>query len=163
LEELARNRGGNRMVNLKIGDQFPEIERDSSSGEVSISSYHGKNVVVYFYPKDNTPGCTKEAKGFRDYKKNFEELDTEIVGISTDSTKSHQKFADKYGLNFALLSDKDKTLCKACGVVGLTGTTAKRTTFLLDKDGRIRHIWENVSVGGHVEDVLSKISELGLE
>lgn len=150
------------MVNLKIGEKFPEVERESSEGDVSIASYMGKNAVVYFYPKDNTPGCTKEAKDFRDYKIEFDGLNTEIVGISTDSTKSHEKFAKKYDLNFTLLSDKDKMLCRACGVVGLSGVTAKRTTFLLDKDGVIRHIWENVSVKGHAEDVLSKIREIGL-
>lgn len=150
------------MTNLKVGDKFPEMGGESTSGEVGLGSYAGKNVVVYFYPKDNTPGCTKEAKDFRDYKGEFEKLNTEIVGISTDSMKSHEKFAEKYDLNFTLLSDKSKTLCRSCGVMGLTGTTAKRTTFLLDGEGQIRHIWEGVSVRGHAEDVLRKIDELDM-
>jgi peroxiredoxin Q/BCP len=148
------------MTTLKVGDRFPKIEGESTSGEIGLKSFAGKNVVVYFYPKDNTPGCTKEAKDFRDYKGEFEKLNTEIVGISTDSMKSHEKFAEKYDLNFTLLSDKNKALCRSCGVVGLTGATAKRTTFLLDGEGKIRHIWENVSVKGHAEDVLSKIRGL---
>ncbi len=151
------------MTNLRVGDKFPNIEGESTKGNFGLESFTGKNAVVYFYPKDNTPGCTKEAKDFRDYKSEFHEMNTEILGISTDSMKSHDKFAEKYDLNFTLLSDKDRTLCRACGVMGLTGVTAKRTTFLLDKDGVIRHIWENVSVKGHAEDVLKKIRELDLE
>jgi peroxiredoxin Q/BCP len=150
------------MVELNVGDKFPEFKGDTTKGEASLSDYSGKNVVVYFYPKDNTPGCTKEAKSFRDYSGEFEDLNTKIVGISTDSVKSHEKFADKYGLNFTLLSDKSKMICRSCGVMGLTGTTAKRTTFLLDKEGVIRNIWESVNVKGHAEDVLNKIKELNL-
>jgi peroxiredoxin Q/BCP len=153
---------GAHMTKLQIGDKFPEIEGETTKGETSLSDFSGKNVVVYFYPKDNTPGCTKEAKDFRDYQEEFENLDTTIVGISTDSMKSHEKFADKYDLNFTLLSDKSKMICRSCGVMGLTGVTAKRTTFLLDREGVIRNIWENVSVKGHAENVLSKIKELDL-
>ena len=120
-------------------------------------------MVVYFYPKDNTPGCTKEAKDFRDYKESFDELNTEIFGISTDSIKSHKKFIDKYDLNFTLLSDENKIICDACGVKGMTGKTAKRTTFLVDKNGVIQHVWEKVNVKGHAEDVLKKIKELNLQ
>jgi peroxiredoxin Q/BCP len=120
-------------------------------------------MVIYFYPKDNTPGCTKEAKDFRDYKEKFGKLDTEIIGISTDSTKSHKKFMEKYDINFPLMSDKNKILCSACGVTGIAGKTAKRTTFLLDKNGIIKHIWEKVDVKGHAEDVLNKIKELDMQ
>jgi len=150
------------MVNLKVGDRFPDVPGETDEGEISPSSFKGKNAVIYFYPKDNTPGCTKEAKDFRDFKEQFDKTNTEIVGVSTDSTKSHRKFADKYDLNFTLLSDKSKTLCTRCGVTGLTGKTAKRTTFLVDKDGTIRHIWEDVKVSGHAEDVLNTIRELKL-
>ena len=150
------------MTNLKVGDKFPEIGGESTSGEAGFESFAGKNVVVYFYPKDFTPGCIKEAKDFRDYRGEFDKLNTEIVGISTDSMKSHDKFAEKYDLNFTLLSDKSKALCRSCGIIGLTGTTAKRTTFLLDGEGRIRYIWENVSVKGHAEDVLRKMNELDM-
>lgn len=151
------------MVKLKVGDTFPDVKGAAFDGEMSISNFRGKKVVVYFYPKDNTPGCTKEAKDFRDYKGSFNELSTEIIGISTDSLKSHKKFMEKYDLNFTLLSDNSKTLCSACGVTGLTGTIAKRTTFLLDENGVIRHIWEKVDVKGHAEDVLEKIKELSMQ
>jgi len=151
------------MAKLKVGDKFPDLKGETVDGEIGIKEFQGKNIVVYFYPKDNTPGCTKEAKDFRDYKDRFDESNTQIVGISTDSIKSHKKFSEKYDLNFALLSDKDKILCSACGVKGATGKTAKRTTFLLDRNGVIMHIWENVNVKGHAEDVLQKIKDLNMQ
>ena len=151
------------MVNLKVGDIFPDMGETLNDSDGSMTNLEGKNAIIYFYPKDNTPGCTKEAKDFRDYKEKFDELNTEIVGISTDTMKSHQKFADKYNLNFTLLSDKKQILCTKCGVKGLTGKTAKRTSFLIDKEGAIKHIWNKVSVRGHAEDVLKKIKELKLE
>jgi peroxiredoxin Q/BCP len=150
------------MVKLRVGDKFPEMKADSFDGERSISSFKGKNKVVYFYPRDNTPGCTMEAKDFRDYKSKFDELNTEIIGISTNSLKSHKKFMDKYDLNFTLLSDENKLLCSACGVAKATGKSAKRTTFLVDNNGTIRYVWEKVNVKGHAEDVLDKIKELEL-
>ena len=151
------------MVNLKVGDIFPDMGETLNDSDGSMTNLEGKNAIIYFYPKDNTPGCTKEAKDFRDYKEKFDELNTEIVGISTDTMKSHQKFADKYNLNFTLLSDKKQIFCTKCGVKGLTGKTAKRTSFLIDKEGAIKHIWNKVSVRGHAEDVLKKIKELKLE
>ncbi len=150
------------MAKLKVGDKFPDLKAEAEGGEKSISSFKGKNKVVYFYPRDNTPGCTIEAKDFRDHKSEFEKLSTEIIGISTNSLKSHQKFIDKYHLNFTLLSDENKILCSACGVGKPIGKSAKRTTFLVDKKGTIRYIWEKVSVKDHAEDVLSKIKELEL-
>ena len=150
------------MAKLKVGDKFPDIKGETIDGEIALKNFEGKNAVVYFYPKDNTPGCTREAKDFRDYKDQFEELNTEIIGISTDSTKSHKKFMEKYDLNFPLISDKNKIICSACGVTGMTGKTAKRTTILLDKNGVIQHIWEKVDVKGHAEDVLNKIKELDM-
>ncbi len=151
------------MVKLNVGDKFPDLKATTLNGENSVQDFQGKNAVVYFYPKDNTPGCTKEAKDFRDYKDQFDGLNTQIVGISTDSIKSHKKFMEKYDLNFTLVSDQNKLLCDACGVKGLTGKTAKRTTFLLDKKGVIKHIWENVNVKGHAEDVLKKIKDLNIQ
>lgn len=150
------------MVKLKVGDKFPDFNAEANEGERSLSDFSGKNAVVYFYPKDGTPGCTTEAKDFRDFKSDFDDLNTEIIGISTDSLKSHKKFTDKYGLNFTLLSDRSKLLCTACGVKGLSGAVAKRTTFLLDPQGKIKFIWENVKAKGHAENVLNKIKELDL-
>jgi peroxiredoxin Q/BCP len=151
------------MAKLKVGDKFPALSGETVDGEIAFKDFKGKNLVVYFYPKDNTPGCTKEAKDFRDYKDQFDKMNTEIIGISTDSLKSHTKFKEKYGITFPLLSDKNKILCSACGVTGVTGKTAKRTTFLLDKSGKIRHIWEKVDVKGHAEDVLATIKDNNLQ
>jgi peroxiredoxin Q/BCP len=151
------------MARLKVGDKFPDLPTEGFDGEWSISSFKGKNKVVYFYPRDNTPGCTIEAKAFRDYKNDFDEMNTEIVGISTNSLKSHRKFIDKYDLNFTLLSDSKSILCSACGVMGPTDKSAKRTTFLVNKKGKIIYIWEKVKARGHAEDVLTKIKELDLK
>jgi peroxiredoxin Q/BCP len=151
-----------KMVKLKVGDKFPDLKAEAIQGERSLSDFQGKNAVVYFYPNDGTPGCTIQAKDFRDFKSEFNDLNTEIIGISTNSIKSHKKFIEKYDLNFTLLSDKSKILCSACGVKGLSGVTAKRTTFLLDNQGKIRYIWENVKAKGHTEVVLKKIKELDL-
>jgi peroxiredoxin Q/BCP len=148
------------MVKLKVGDKFPNLNAETLDGEKSLSDFKGKNAVVYFYPNDGTPGCTVQAKDFRDLKSEFDELNTDIVGISTNSIKSHKKFTEKYDLNFTLFSDKSKVLCTACGVKGLSGVTAKRTTFLLDAHGKIIHIWENVKARGHAEVVLKKIKDL---
>lgn len=150
----------NYLVKLKVGDKFPDLKLEAIDGEKSISDVRNKNAIVYFYPKDGTPGCTVEAKDFRDFKNEFDDLNTEIIGISTDSIKFHKKFIEKYDLNFTLLSDKSKTLCSACGVKGLSGVVAKRTTFLLDDQGKIRYIWENVKAKGHAEDVLKTIKDL---
>lgn len=150
------------MVKLKVGDKFPYLTAETVDGEKSLSDFKGKNAVVYFYPKDGTPGCTIEAKDFRDFKSEFDDLNTDIIGISTDSIKSHKKFTEKYDLNFTLLSDKSKILCSACGVKGVSGVTAKRTTFLLDTEGKIIHIWENVKARGHAENVLKKVKESDL-
>ena len=151
------------MVKLKVGDNFPDFNAETLDGEKSLSDFQGKNAVLYFYPKDGTPGCTTEAKDFRDFKSEFDGLNTEIIGISTDSIKSHKKFTDKYDLNFTLLSDRSKVLCSACGVKGFSGVVAKRTTFLLDPQGKIKYIWENVKAKGHAENVLKKIKELDLK
>jgi peroxiredoxin Q/BCP len=150
------------MVKLKVGDKFPDLKADSFEGEKSLSDFKGKPAVVYFYPNDGTPGCTTQAKDFRDLKIEFDDLNTHIIGISTNSLKSHKKFTEKYDLNFILLSDKSKILCTACGVKGVSGITAKRTTFLLDSKGNIINIWENVKAKGHADKVLEKIRELDL-
>jgi len=144
------------VVKLEVGDRFPEMELTGTKGDISLEGLKGKNVVVYFYPRDSTPGCTKEAKDFRDLGPEFERLNTEIIGISTNSLKSHRKFAERYELDFNLLSDDSKLLCAKCGVIGTLGRSAKRTTFLLDGEGIIRHIWAKVSVRGHAQAVLEK-------
>jgi peroxiredoxin Q/BCP len=151
-------------MKLKVGDRALDFELISQTGgKVRLSNFQNKkNVVLYFYPKDNTPGCTAEACSFRDNLAQFASDGTEVIGVSLDSVESHQKFAQKYGLNFLLLSDTDHEVVKAYGVEGgLLGLKyAKRTTFLIDKTGIIRNIFLNVSVKGHSEELLAALQKL---
>ena len=145
------------------GEKAPLVEGETYGGErLSVGDYIGKNVVVlYFYPRDNTPGCTKEACSMRDGMERLRELGVQVIGVSTDSVASHERFRDKYGLNFPLLSDKDRNIVRAYGVESEKGT-ARRVTFLIDKDGVVRHVWTKVNTAGHADEVLQKIEELGL-
>lgn len=156
------------MAELKEGDKAPEFSLPSSEGStVSLSDFKGnKNLVLYFYPKDDTPGCTKEACSFRDLRKEFSKLNTEIYGVSFDSLDSHGKFIKKYKLTFPLLSDEDKTVAKKYGVyqqksfMGKSYMGIERTTFVIDRDLKIRKIFPKVKVDGHVEEVLDTIKSL---
>jgi len=147
----------------KAGDKAPAIEANTYGEEsVSLGDFKGKKaVVLYFYPRDNTPGCTKEACGMRDSMETLSEMGVQVMGVSTDSVKSHENFRDKYELNFPLLSDKEREIVRAYGVENERGS-AKRVTFLIDKNGVVKHVWPKVKVDGHVDDVLSKIKELGV-
>jgi len=142
---------------LKIGDDAREVLNKAGVGELIGK----KNVVLYFYPKDFTPGCTREAQDFRDSKPDFDAANTEIVGVSADSGERHEKFTEKYKLTFTLVSDPKAALAAQCGAKGILGT-ASRTTYLIDKTGKVRHVWPKVSVGGHALDVLAKAKELGI-
>ena len=117
-------------------------------------------MVLYFYPKDDTPGCTKEACSFRDNIKSLKGLGAEIVGVSLDSVDSHKKFTEKYHLSFPLLSDKDKRIATAYGVLKETGTSASRVTFIIDKKGKIAKIFPKVDVNIHTEEVAAALKEL---
>ena len=135
---------------------------------VSLSDFRGKKVVLYFYPKDNTPGCTTEACDFRDLHPDFTGVNAVIIGVSKDDPKKHDRFKEKYELNFSLVSDdEDSTLCKQYGVwqpkkfMGREFLGIVRTTFLIDENGKIAHIWNKVRVKNHAQDVLSTIAELG--
>jgi len=147
----------------RVGDEAPDIEAETYGGKkIKVSDFaNKKTVVLYFYPRDNTPGCTKEACSMRDGMKELERLGVQVLGISTDSSKSHEGFRDKYNLNFPLLSDKSKDIIKAYGVESEHGS-ARRVTFLIDKSGIIRHIWEKVNTSEHAEEVAEKVKELGL-
>lgn len=151
-------------MQLKEGDPAPDFELPSQAGStVHLSDFRNKkNVVLYFYPKDNTPGCTKEACNFRNDLAQFASRNTEVIGVSLDSVESHQRFAQKYGLNFTLLSDRDRVVTNAYGVMGgwLGFKFAKRTTFLIDKAGIIRKIFPSVSVGGHDAEVLAALQSI---
>jgi len=136
---------------------------DSDGNKVSLKDFKGKKVVLYFYPKDNTSGCTKEACSFRDNMPDFKKLDAVIIGVSPDSQKSHQKFRDKYELTFTLLSDEDKTVLEKYGVwqekkmYGKTYMGVVRTTYVIDENGKIMKVFPKVKVDGHTEEVLKVI------
>lgn len=154
-------------MTLEIGEKAPNFELESSSGEtISLADLKGQNVVLYFYPKDNTPGCTIEAQDFSNNIKEFEKLDAVILGVSKDSIKSHCNFVNKYSLNFELLSDKDSEACEAYQVIKEKSMFGKkymgidRSTFLIDKIGKISKIWRSVKVKGHVDEVLEALKEV---
>ena len=135
-------------------------------GEVTLSKLKGKKVIVYFYPKDDTPGCTKEACGFRDNLPDFSAVDAEIIGISKDSVKKHDKFKAKYELPFTLAADEDGAVCEAYGswveksMYGKKYMGIDRSTFLIDEKGVLRAEWRKVKVPGHVEEVLKAAQDL---
>ena len=138
----------------------------TSEKTVSLSQLKGKQVVIYFYPKDSTPGCTTEGQGFRDHYAEFQAANTEVFGVSRDSLKSHENFKAKQGFPFELLSDKDEALCQLFDVIKLKKLYGKeymgvdRSTFLIDKNGVLRHEWRGVKVPGHVEAVLEQAKAL---
>lgn len=151
-------------MSLRIGDPAPSFSLPTDEGKtLTLSDLLGKKVIIYFYPKDATPGCTKEACSFRDYKLNFDKKNTFIIGISKDSVKSHEKFKEKEGLNFTLASDETGEVCQAYGVwaeksmYGRKYFGIDRSTFLIDEKGKIEKIWRGVSVPGHVEEVLETL------
>ena len=149
---------------LETGAKLPKVQlADDSGTELSTLDLAGKPLVLYFYPKDDTPGCTNEATQFRDLYDDFEKKGAQIVGVSRDSVVSHQKFKAKYEIPFRLLADTASELCNACGVIveknmyGKKSMGVQRSTFLFDAKGKLVHVWPKVSVDGHAEDVLSKI------
>ncbi len=155
------------MKELAVNDAAPEFDVEISEGEkLSLSSLSGKYVVLYFYPRDSTPGCTIEARDFNAKLDKFEKLDAIIIGISKDDLKSHDKFRNKNDLDFAIGSDADGKMCEDYGVWAQKSLFGKkymginRTTFLIGPDGKIAHIWDKVSIVGHASSVLKKIEEL---
>ena len=151
---------------IQVGKTAPAFTLTNQAGEkVSLKDFRGKHVVLYFYPRDNTPGCTKEACGFRDFNREIEALDAVILGVSPDSVESHRKFIDKYSLNFDLLSDPDRKVMTRYGafcekkMYGKTVLGADRSTFLIDPEGTIRRIWRKVKVAGHADEVLEALKE----
>ena len=146
----------------KIGDKAPGFEAETYGGEkIKLSDYEAKIVALYFYPKDNTPGCTKEACSMRDGMGELEKLGVQVLGVSTDGVVAHENFRNKFDLNFPLLSDKSKDIIKAYGVESDYGS-ARRITFLIDKSGIIQHVWNKVSTATHSDEVIEKVVELGL-
>jgi peroxiredoxin Q/BCP len=149
---------------LEEGSRAPEIELDTDSGQpFRLSSLKGKNVVLYFYPKADTPGCTKEACAFRDTSKKFSKANTVIVGVSPDTSKAQLKFKEKFDLPFTLLADLDHAAAEAYGVwkeksmYGRTYMGVERATFVIDAKGVIKKIFPKVKVDGHAEEVLAAL------
>jgi len=146
---------------LKEGDVAPDFtSRDAHGNAVRLSDLRGRNVVLYFYPKDDTPGCTKEACSFRDSSDVYEREGIKVLGVSLDDEQSHRAFAEKYNLPFTLLADTDRSVSEAYGVYGeqrrgdKTYTGVARKTFLIDKEGRIKKVFDKVNVEQHADEVL---------
>lgn len=145
---------------IKTGNKAPEFKLADQNGEVhTLKQYLGKKVLLYFYPKDDTPGCTTEACNFRDGYKDFEKLGLVILGVSADSVKSHKKFAEKFDLPFPILSDEEKVVCEAYGVWGKKKFMGReymgisRTSFLIDEQGKIEKVYEDVKAKEHAGEV----------
>jgi peroxiredoxin Q/BCP len=150
-----------------LNQPVPDFELPSTSGKTfRLSAASGKSLVIYFYPKDNTPGCTTEGQQFRDAYTEFVKLDCDIVGISRDSIKSHENFKTKMGFPFELLSDADETVCKLFGVIKMKNMYGKqvrgieRSTFVFDTNGVLQREWRGVKIPGHVQEVLEFVTTL---
>jgi thioredoxin-dependent peroxiredoxin len=155
------------MTPVTLGDIAPDFDLAAAGGgRVTLSDFAGKSVVLYFYPKDDTPGCTKESQAFSEAAAAFAAVQTVVVGVSKDSVASHDKFKAKYGLNLHLASDPDGTVIEAYGawveksMYGRTYMGIDRSTFLIAPDGRLASIWRKVKVPGHVDQVLKAASDL---
>lgn len=155
------------MKKAELNKVIPAFKLPATGDQVIASKdLKGKNLVMYFYPKDSTPGCTTEGQDFRDAKAKFARQDTIILGVSRDSLRSHENFKSKQKFNFELLSDEDETLCKMFDVIKMKNMYGKkvrgieRSTFLIDKNGKLRQEWRKVKVAGHVEEVLAAVKAL---
>lgn len=149
---------------LEAGARLPDVGADDDAGQpVRLRDYGGKPLVVYFYPKADTPGCTNETKQFRDLYKRFRAKGAAVVGVSRDSVKAQAKFKEKYEVPFPLLADVDSTICNAFGVIieknmyGRKSLGIQRSTFLIGRDGKIEHVWPKVKVDGHASEVLQSL------
>jgi len=152
------------QLGLKEGDPAPAFTAlTNGGGKVSLADFKGKNVILYFYPRDNTPGCTKEACAFRDEFAAFKKKGAVVLGVSTDSAKSHDKFVEKQKLPFTLLADEDKKIGQTYGVwgekrfMGMKFMGTNRVTFLIGPDGRIKKIWPKVKPAQHAQEVLASL------
>jgi len=155
------------MPSVELNKPAPDFEAPATGDQtIRLDDLKGQNVVIYFYPKDNTPGCTTEGQDFRDRMKQFEELDTVVLGVSRDGLKAHENFRAKHEFPFHLISDKDEALCKLFDVIKLKKLYGKeymgvdRSTFLIDKEGVLRAEWRGVKVKGHADEVLEAVKAL---
>jgi thioredoxin-dependent peroxiredoxin len=152
---------------IEAGQPAPDFTlQDQNGRDVTLSAFRGRVVVLYFYPRDNTPGCTKEACAFRDARTQYAKAGAELIGVSPDTPASHRKFAEKFALTFSLAADPEKSVCRSYGVwqektlYGKASMGVVRTTFLIDGDGVVARVFPKVKVDGHSEAVLAAINEL---
>ncbi len=148
------------MYMLTVGDAAPDFELpETSGGRIKLSDFRSKkNVVLYFYPRDDTSGCTKEACGFRDDLETIKSLDTEVIGVSSDSVESHKAFSQKFSLTFPLVSDTEKELAAKYGVPAML--VYKRVTFIINKEGKISHVFPEVNASTHSTQVIDSLKQL---
>ncbi len=155
------------MTPAAIGKPAPDFTAQSTVGEISLSQCRGRSVVLYFYPKDNTPGCTTESQDFRDLYQEFLDASCLVIGLSRDSLKSHENFCAKYELKFPLISDADEAVCNLYGVMKLKNMYGKqvrgveRSTFLIDAQGKLVQEWRGVKVPNHAREVLQAARSIG--
>lgn len=144
-------------MTLSVGTSAPAFTaKDTNGNTVSLADYAGKTVVLYFYPKDDTPGCTKQACGFRDSYANYQDKNMVVLGVSADDEASHQKFTEKFNLPFPLLADVNRSIIKAYDVDN--GSYAKRVTYIINEEGIITHVYDNVQTATHATDVLAELA-----
>lgn len=148
------------MPELNVGDKAPDFTAESTEGKVSLSDYRGKNLVIYFYVRDGTPGCTMQSCSLRDGIDKIKELDAEVLGISVDDLESHRKFKEKENLNFPLVADTDYKISKSFNVFNEERQMSKRMTFIIDKNGIIRHIFPKIDVRAHAEEVCNVLKTM---
>ncbi|HEY9029858.1 MAG TPA: thioredoxin-dependent thiol peroxidase [Kangiella sp.] len=155
------------MSQPQLNKKAPSFKLPATGDQtLSLADFKGKNLVIYFYPKDNTPGCTTESQDFRDQYKQFQKHNTEILGVSRDSVRTHENFRKKHEFPFDLLSDADEEMCKAFDVIKLKKLYGReymgieRSTFLIDAQGKLKQEWRKVKVKGHVEEVLETVKAL---
>ncbi len=167
LEKIYNKIVGENTMALQIGKKAPAFTAEiEANKKISLADYKGKWVVLYFYPKDDTPGCTKEACSFRDNMDRITKAGAVVIGVSPDALKSHDKFRDKYNLNFHLISDSDKKICEKYGILGEKLMFGKkvhgviRSTYIINPEGVIAHVFPKVNVEGHVDDVLNHLKQL---
>lgn len=155
------------MSAISPGQPVPDFSVQATGGKtIRLADLKGRNLILYFYPKDNTPGCTQEGQDFRDLAAEFERLDAEILGVSRDSVKSHEGFKCKHEFPFELISDGDESLCRLFDVIKMKNMYGKqvqgieRSTFLIDREGHLAREWRKVSVKGHAQEVLETLRRL---
>ena len=155
------------MSKVKIGKKISSFSMILDDGsELKSKDFNGKNIVIYFYPKDSTPGCTTEGQNFRDSYKDFQELNTEIIGVSRDTIKSHENFKSKQSFPFELLSDPDEKMCKSFDVMKMKSMYGReymgvdRSTFLISAESKVIREWRSVKVKGHVDEVLEEVKNI---